>query len=253
MDNYSYKIFVINLDSSNTRWQACKKQLKMESHSLNYIERISAVDGRTLSSTQINQHFDSALNQEQYHKTLTAGEIACYMSHRQTWRKIVTENLDFALVLEDDFLLTGNMQELLETVTKIKQPWHCIKLAEHPIKRKELNGYTLNNFRLVNYDKVPARTCAQVISNAGAKRLLASSKKFGRPVDIDLQHWWEHKLIILGLKPYIFEVNQKTTSDIESISTRKNTQTRHISKLIQQFYFYIKNQQAIKNKLLKSC
>lgn len=253
MQNCNYKIFVINLDSSNTRWLESKKQLNIALKDNTQVERISAVDGRKLNKTELNKHFDTNLNRQQYHKTLTTGEIACYMSHRKVWNKIVSDNLDFALVLEDDFLLTGELSKLFDTVTTIEEPWHCIKLAEYPIKRRELKSQTLDNFRLVNYDKVPARTCAQIISHTGAKQLLLSTEKFGRPIDIDIQHWWEHHLKVLGLKPYTFMINHLSTSDIENIFQRKNIKTRHISKIFQQFYFYIRNQQAIKEEDILSC
>lgn len=247
----NYKTFVINLDSSKTRWQACQKQLEniQDNNTKNnklQVERISAVDGKILSWAELNRHFDTQLNKLQYHKTLTAGEIGCYLSHRKTWAKIVEENLDFALVLEDDFVLNGQLAQMLSTVPTIKQSWHCIKLAEYPIKRKELSSQPLANLKLVSYDKIPARTCAQLISQAGAKRLLRCTERFGRPVDIDLQHWWEHDLTVLGVKPYIFQISHTTMSDIENIFKRKNAKTRYFSKFYQQVYFYLENQRAIK-------
>ena len=248
----NYKTFVINLDSSKKRWRESQKQLlniQLESTQNNntHVERVSAIDGKTMSWTELNRHFDAQLNRLQYHKTLTAGEIGCYLSHRKTWSKIIEENLDFALVLEDDFILNGQIEKMFATVATIDQPWHCIKLAEYPIKRKELSSLPLTDFNLVSYDKVPARTCAQLISQAGAKRLLRYTERFGRPVDIDLQYWWEHDLIVLGLKPYLFKINRTSISDIETIHNRKKTKTRHFSKIYQQLYFYVENQRAIKN------
>jgi glycosyl transferase family 25 len=246
MSACNYKIFVINLDSSVSRWRECQKQLENMQLEHVQIERISAIDGRKLSWTELNRHFDTSLNLLEYHKTLTAGEIGCYLSHRKTWAQIITQELDFALVLEDDFIINGQLDQVLSAVASIEQQWHCIKLAEFPIKRKELSSQAIANFRLVNYDKIPARTCAQLISHSGAKSLLTSTQKFGRPVDIDLQHWWEHKLIVFGLKPYPFQINHTSTSDIENIFKRKNSKTRRLSKLFQQMYFYVENQRAIK-------
>jgi glycosyl transferase family 25 len=52
------------------------------------------------------------------------------------WQKIVDEHLDFALVLEDDFINNTDISKLMVDVANIKQPWYCIKLAESSIKRK---------------------------------------------------------------------------------------------------------------------
>jgi len=241
-----HKVFVINLDASTLRWQKSQEQLERLQIPKTSIERLSAVDGNVISDAQRNRHFDTTLNQQQYHKTLTAGEIACYLSHRKVWAKIVAEDLDFALVLEDDFILNGDLSALFATAAMIEQPWHCIKLMEYPLKRKELSRQRINNFELVRYKKVPARTGAQLISLSGAKKLLLASEKFGRPIDIDLQYWWENDLTILGLKPYLFQVNHSSVSDIENISRRNSVKTRYLSKLYQQMYFYLENQRAIK-------
>ena len=246
MAKYTSKILVINLDSSRSRWQTALRQLNRLASPDLIIERVSAVDGSTLSTSELGRHFDRPLNQQQYHKTLNKGEIGCYLSHRKAWTQIVSEKLDFALVLEDDFVCSTQLEALLDSVAAIKQSWHCIKLTEHPVKRKELSSQNVGAFRLVTYDKVPARTCAQLISQAGAQRLLAASEKFGRPVDIDLQHWWEHELIVLGLKPYIFQVSEQAVSDIDSLSHRKQSKTRHLSKIYQQLYFHLENQRALK-------
>ncbi|NCC04170.1 MAG: glycosyltransferase family 25 protein [Proteobacteria bacterium] len=37
---------------------------------------------------------------------LTNGEIGCFLSHRSLWQKIANSNLDYAIVLEDDTVLT---------------------------------------------------------------------------------------------------------------------------------------------------
>lgn len=230
------KIFVINLEGSNDRWDASQAQLI----DCNY-ERVEAVNGERLSLEAFHQHFDKDLNHQQYHKVLTKGEIGCYLSHRKVWKKIVDEKLDFALVLEDDFVSGESISGLIDEVSQIHQPWDCIKLTEHPIKRKVIYSEQVVQSALITYNKVPAKTCAQFISYAGAQKLLAASEKFGRPVDVDIQHWWESGLRVFGLKPYPFEINQNVDSDIEHKGQRKKSKTRRIFKWYKQILFYFKN------------
>lgn len=251
-----YKIFVINLDSSTDRWEACKRQLDDAN-----LERISAVDGANLNNVELTKHFDLDLNQLQYHKTLTRGEIGCYLSHRLVWHRIVDEKLDFAIVLEDDFLLNGNIDKLLTSLADIAVPWHYIKLSESPEKRKEITSLAVNHFRMVTYNKLPAGTASQAVSLSGADRLLEASKRFGRPVDIDLQYWWENQLSVFGLKPYVFESSEAFRSDIDLTSeqqlaghtvNRKQSHSRPFSKIRQQLYFYLKNSRATKTISVKA-
>lgn len=229
----SNKIFVINLDRSKNRWLESQNQLNGCE-----VERVSAVDGAKLEAELLNACFDEGLNRQRYHKVLTSGEIGCYLSHRKVWQKIVDKNLDFALVLEDDFITKTDVLSLLNDVSNIKQPWHYIKLAEYPIKRKAIFSEKIGSVNLVTYNQVPAKTCAQIVSLAGAKRLLAMSEKFGRPVDIDIQHWWESGLCVFGVQPYPFEINKSMGSDIESKGDRKNSKSRRMFKLYKQVIFY---------------
>jgi len=245
-----YKIFIINLDSSTARWDACKRQFGNAK-----IERISAIEGAMLSENELTKHFDYELNKLQYHKTLTSGEIGCYHSHQLVWKRIVDEQLDFAIVLEDDFVLNEGMDELLTSLAHISVPWDYIKLSESPEKRKEIASFAVNQFRMVSYNKIPAGTVAQAVSLNGAYKLLRASESFGRPVDIDLQYWWENQIKVFGFKPYAFKSNQTFKSDIDSnieknlagrFFSRKQAHNRPFSKIIQQLYFYTENSRAIR-------
>jgi glycosyl transferase family 25 len=247
MTTASSKIFIINLDTSKARWQESQNQLC----DLDF-ERVNAIDGNQLEPSVLKQFYDHQLNRQQYHKVLTLGEIGCYLSHRKVWQKIVNENLDFALVLEDDFINKTNISNLLDDVAQIKQPWHYIKLAEFPIKRKVVFSEKLGSANLGIYNKIPAKTCAQIVSLEGAKHLLAMSEKFGRPVDIDIQHWWKHDLRVFGLQPYPFEINESMGSDIENMGGRKKSKSRRMFKLYKQVLFYFRNKQHTTTLLSKN-
>lgn len=242
MPKGAHKIFVINLDESKDRWLDSQKQLTGIK-----FERVQAVDGGALDVIQKHKHFSHRLNRQQYHKVLTTGEIGCYLSHRKVWEKIVDDNLDFAIVLEDDFILNAELATLINNITQISDPWHCIKLAEYPVKRKVIVAKPVGLSHLVSYDKVPARTCAQAISLPGAKRLLSMSEEFGRPVDIDLQHWWEDDLLVFGLKPYAFVINKDVDSEIEKKGRREQSKSRHFFKIYKQLLFYFKNKRETAN------
>ena len=54
----------------------------------------------------------------------------------------------------------------------------------------------------MSYRRVPSLTGAYVISRSGAQKLLRHRLPFGRPVDVDLRHWWECDLRVFGLLPY---------------------------------------------------
>lgn len=241
-----WKIYLINLARSTDRLAACARQL--DAHALPY-ERIEAVDGDDMQNSTISDVYD--FNKSLYHKHMTNGEIACYLSHVKTWQKIVDEKLDYAVILEDDILLQDSFQKGLDIISSINEPWDLIKLAEAPIKRKVEHHIPLEDFSLVTYQKVPVRTCAQVISFAGAKKLLANSSKITRPIDIELQYWWESGLGVFGLKPYTVAPNTKLFSEIDKGQNRNKAKQSFPKKVVSGFYFLFKNKKELKKRLHK--
>lgn len=234
----NYNVFLINLDTSVDRLKNARQQLT--EFDIEF-ERLSAVYGPDLKLVELNKHYSSKLNAKEYHKQLNSGEIGCYLSHRKAWQAIVDQELDFAVILEDDFSLNENFKSLIPSLRSLKVEWDYIKLAEFPVKRKVVESFDLSPFQLVQYDKTPSRTGAQAVSFAGAKKLLAASEKFGRPVDIDLQHTWELGVKLFGLKPYPVNLQSQFESEIDKIARRNELKGKPWKKIINQLQFKLKN------------
>ena len=236
----NYKTFLINLDKSMDRLAYSEKVLA--EHNINF-ERVSAIYGADLTAQEVNQAYNDQLPNA-YYKKLNIGEIGCYLSHRKVWQKILDQKLDFAVVLEDDFNIVDDFSEMLIAVTSAPINWDYIKLAEHDRPRKSLHTITINNHKLITYDKIPARTCAQLVSYHGAKKLLAASQPFSRPVDIDLQYWWEKDIRVFGLTPYVFRPKTDSVSEIDKLKGRGDAKKNNLTRLRSQVKFFIHNKLA---------
>lgn len=105
------RIFVINLKSDTVR----RKKIQGQADALNLqIEFIDAVIGNNLS--------DSELQKRVYDYPgcmLTKGEIGCAFSHLTIYQKMVNENIEHALVLEDDAIIDSNIHDALRDVANI--------------------------------------------------------------------------------------------------------------------------------------
>ena len=88
------KIFVINLD---TRKDRLDNLIKAEPYLENIIERIPAVNGKTL---KLNNFIYKIFKNNKFHWKKSV--IGCFLSHITTWTKIINEPGDYFLVLEDD-------------------------------------------------------------------------------------------------------------------------------------------------------
>jgi glycosyl transferase family 25 len=116
-------IFVITLPHAIQKQTQMKERLQ----SLNIpFEFVNGVDGRLLSEEELQKIFDrkKSYNYYKWYRNrigsagieLSRGEIGCTLAHRKVFKKIVDENIDRAIVLEDDVFVT---EDFLPTIEKI--------------------------------------------------------------------------------------------------------------------------------------
>ncbi len=233
----NFKIFLINLDRSVTRLNHC--QILLEGAGIEF-SRISAVDGSLLSNEKADELYNYKATKS-YYKQLNNGELGCFLSHRLAWQKIIDQQLDFAVVLEDDLHDISLLPEAINSITSIKGEWDYIKLANHHRHRDFYAQKQLNNFILGVFNKLPASTIAQVVSLKGAEKLLKHSQKIYRPVDIDLQHCAEKSLLAFGLEPAPVKVQTNQTSEIDVQGNRQKANRNRFKQISQQLAFKLSN------------
>jgi glycosyl transferase family 25 len=202
-------VYVINLDCADERMLSMEKQLS--EINVKY-ERIPAIKGNSLTEAEIKKEYSATLNKEFFRADLTLGEIGCYISHKNVWRKMVAENIEFAVILEDDMILEKHFIQLFSHSETLKK-YDLIKLADNRNHLPKHISKLDQQFELINFTKIPNCTTGYTINLAGAKKLLARPL-FYRPVDIDIQFCQELALSVFGLRPYPINENKNFTSDI---------------------------------------
>lgn len=242
---YPGKLFLLNLDASQDRLAFMDQQFA--DLSLKY-QRISAVDGRTLAQAEIDKIYHAKLNAKQFYQPLNKGEIGCYLSHRKCWQKIVDEQLAWAVILEDDCVLNPNLAKIIHMMS-VDEPlknWDYLKLTYLKPGCKLTASAALphlDNFTLVDFYKVPITTKAQIVSFQGAKKLLAATKQIGRPIDVDIQNYWQLNIRVLGLLPAAIDAQENFSSEIKKCDsaqpTKKNIK-RLLKRLKYQFFYLLK-------------
>jgi GR25 family glycosyltransferase involved in LPS biosynthesis len=112
------KVFYINLDRRPEKNVHIQKELSKIGWN-GPVERISAVDGRQLEEKTIKKYFtQQAIEQAntKYDKFIpgyymTKGGMGCALSHRNIFLKIMQENNDYVLVLEDDIIFANDFMQ----------------------------------------------------------------------------------------------------------------------------------------------
>ena len=174
------KTYLINLDRSKDRLQSMTASLNLLEIDF---ERVSAVDRDTLSDLLGNKEIDSpSLN---YPHSLTKGEIACFLSHKKCWEKLVNSEEDWALILEDNCDFSKVANKYLNNTAWIPKECQIIHLTYSPkwMYFSEHIDLACGNALIHTECSVPVGTSAYVISREAAALALAHSKVISEPVD----------------------------------------------------------------------
>lgn len=161
--------FVINLkrrvdryQSFNERFRGYDKILRME-----FIEAIDGLQLRLEDVVKISRNFCN----------MKIGEAGCILSHRLCWSRIVDENLQYAIIFEDDARPYG-YYGLVESLVSSDMPhnFEVIYLGVWTAYDQEKHLKMLaSSERIAKYPwRRQAYTYAYVLSLEGAKKLLAN-------------------------------------------------------------------------------
>ncbi|XP_021049729.1 inactive glycosyltransferase 25 family member 3 isoform X1 [Mus pahari] len=183
---------------------------------------VDAVDGRTLNSS-ILKHLGVDLlpgYQDPYSgRTLTKGEVGCFLSHYSIWEEVVARGLARVVVFEDDVRFEDNfrrrLEQLMENVLTQKLSWDLIYLGRKQVNpEEEVAVEGLPGLVVAGYSYW---TLAYTLSLAGARKLLASQPlhrmlpvdeflpvMFDRhPNDQYKAHFWPRDLQAFSAKPLL--------------------------------------------------
>lgn len=103
-------VFVINLEKDTARKVFMEKQL--QSLGLPY-EFISATNGHQISDEEINKIYSIQMAHEVHGHQLSKTQIGCADSHRRVYEIIKSKKIPWALVLEDDVIISNKILTVL--------------------------------------------------------------------------------------------------------------------------------------------
>ncbi|MGI5065399.1 glycosyltransferase family 25 protein [Treponema putidum] len=203
------RTFVLNLEHNTERKKYMQDLLK--DIPIDY-EFFPAVYGKSI--TNIDQFYDSKLAEKRAKRQLNVGEIGTAISHKNIYKKMIDENIEQALILEDDVTFldgfidvykkiekinVGNKIILLGTIVKkkIKKIWKKILTPEHSMY------LVLNNY---------AGAYGYIIGLDAAKRIYYHNKK----VFIEADKWKYYRRLsqIWLVSPSVITVDEIFPSEI---------------------------------------
>jgi len=165
-------------------------------------ERICGVDGLAVPPAFTGYFFEG----DRLHSKLKPGEVGCYASHLKALSVVVERGIAYALILEDDALLTRDLTQTIDNIlANVPEDWDMVYLCREPEHVTKPVACLKQSRMLVRYSRVPATTTGYLISRAGAEKFLVPLKRYW-PVDTDIRQPWRFKLEIYGVVPSIVSV-----------------------------------------------
>jgi GR25 family glycosyltransferase involved in LPS biosynthesis len=165
-------------------------------------EIIDAADGAKLQDAEVAAVYARQLHRPRFSFALNRAEIGAFLSHRAAWRRIVELGLDYALVFEDDAAIdAAAFARTCEFADRTRSLWDY---ALAPAPQTRVDGAALaewDGVALIRPHSPPLRAIAQFVSGAAARKLLAATEKFDRPIDTFVQMSWVTGVELLAFKP----------------------------------------------------
>jgi glycosyl transferase family 25 len=155
-------------------------------------------------------------------RELLNNEIACALSHQAVYKLMVKEKIPYALILEDDVILTKKLAFFLEYFSKfilVHRDIELINLISDSPGKIILPKIFRYHF-LFKFSRMPNRASAYIITNSGAKKMIENFLPIRMPADDLLGRFEITSINGFGLYPHIVAL-AKLQSTINDASQSK--------------------------------
>lgn len=132
---------------------------------------------------------------------MRAGEMGCYLSHRDIWKAFLAGEDALCLVLEDDVEIGPDFAEVVTALCENRQDWEFVRLTGVFIRTAYPLRQLAGEHFLVDYLEQPNGTQGYLLNRDAARRLLAYTGRMAHAIDMAIDMEWEHGVEIMGVVP----------------------------------------------------
>lgn len=207
-------IFIINLQKDINKKEHMQKHCEKNHLTPIFTE---AIYGNDLNEGGISKVYSKDLALKYIGRELTKGEIGTALSHLRIYQEMIDQNIQAALILEDDVGFEINNQDLIHIVEKLPNDWECIMLGHHAKRSRDIDTLASiwekkqidDNLQCVRFSEQPMGAYGYIINKAGALKRLNDFKVIDRPID----HWDDTCLNLYGVQPSIIKISRYFSDD----------------------------------------
>ena len=218
-----YKIYVLSLNDEFERRKDINNQLSSQKQNFEFID---AIDLRHVSETELDSYRNlKALNSK---RQLKKSELGCMLSHQLIYEKVIKEDIDFAVILEDDAFINSEFADFINSICTEQEQIKYFnillsgytKLLKKDEKRFYLKEPIKKVFKIANKDignvwtNWTSGTVSYIITKQGAKKMVSLSN-YGLADDWGI--YSSKGINVMHLRPLIcYEQFYKHESSIEA-------------------------------------
>ncbi len=195
-------IFIINMPKDLQRREAMQVRLDDIGVKATFID---GVNGREMSDEEIANVYDSEKRKRYFGRDMTKGEIGCLLSHRKIFAKIVDEEIENAVILEDDVIFEPDFKQALEAVIASPMKWDVIRFlgSKKIYKRgcRKIKNLGNTRYQWARLPTAPGGAHGYMVTLGAAKTMLKHMRKNWLPIDTLQGRCWETGLETLVLYP----------------------------------------------------
>jgi glycosyl transferase family 25 len=226
--------FIINLPQDIERREFLVKD--MEKFNLNF-SIIEAVDGRTIPAAEIGKYYNNDKSIELFNREMTPGEIGCALSHNKIYKKIVSESIPSAVILEDDIcIVDSEIGDLLSDLEKIYPAEIPVIVLLNFVERYVSNkDDIIINEKYTLHDSYRSISAASYFITKSAAEIL-SKNLFPVYVVADKWEYYQEKFFpVKMIIPNCIDLSEKSLQS--SICSRGDRRTKIKKKINLKYYF----------------
>jgi glycosyl transferase family 25 len=195
-------IFIITMPHETERQAQIAAQL--DSFGMEY--EFFPATAKAAMTAQDKAFYNSRRRRLALGKDLYDGEIACLHSHKRLHDKIVAENLDCALILEDDCVMCEEFPQIIAALMARRELWHLVRFfgnEKHERRKHRKLVELVPGYSLVRIGTSPGESHCYLVDRFAARNMSRCLAHTSTPIDILMGQPWKTKCGVLTVHPKV--------------------------------------------------
>lgn len=211
--------FIISLPKDKNRREYLERQLQKLAIPFSVIE---AVHGESLSAEELEASYDRKKAIDLFNRELSKGEIGCALSHMSIYKRMIAEDIPYAMIFEDDArILDDDLPAILSTLAqRFADRTPVAVLLNHVRRYDGSTGLQLDDTRCI-YDAYRGVCAHGYFVTKAAAEILARNLYPVYVVADKWEYFQEQFLPVKALVPYPIGLTAASlSSSIDAMGVR---------------------------------